>query len=296
MHFLTKYFTFLDVGTFLTGMMKEAFQAYLADKNRLFEKHFRLLKQKIKDDDVHELRVCIKKLRAAYYFLETQKILKSRDARYKHEMRHVYKASGNYRDMGVYLNSTKQFENVSSSDFSFLKNHLASMKEKLSFQLASSLSNFDFDNQIEFSGNLLLKINGYQSKKIRNGLEKHLNKLRKQSEKMLITKETQWHELRKIVKNIYYLYPVAVQKVDNQFMEFIKTVTDKLGYWQDCQAFSDYLTSYVIYHEVFEFENRLLINDLVSWLKSQSKAQLKGLKKGLRMELDTIQKIGISKD
>ena len=277
-------------------MMKEAFQTYLADKNRLFEKHFRSLKQKITDDDVHELRVCIKKLRAGYHFLETQKILKSRDARYKHEMRHVYKASGNYRDMGVYLDVTRKFEDVSTSDFSFLKNYLASTKEKLSFQLATALSNFDFDNHIDFSGNLLIKINGYSSKKIGSGLEKHLKKLRKQSEKMLISKETQWHELRKIVKNIYYLYPVTAENKDDHFMEFIKTVTDKLGYWQDCQAFSNYLTSYVIYHEVFEYENRLRINDLVNWLKIQSRTQLKGLKKGLRKELDNIQKIGISKD
>ncbi len=276
--------------------MKEAFQAYLADKNRLFEKHFRSLKRKINDDDVHDLRVSIKKLRAGYHFLETQKVLKASDARYKHEMRNVYKASGNYRDMGVYLDVVRKYEEVTSVDFSFLKNYLVSTKEKLSHQLATALSNFDFDNHIEFSGNLLLKINGYNSKKISSGLEKHLKKLRKQSDKMLISKETQWHEIRKVVKNIYYLYPVAVQEKDDQFMEFIKTATDKLGYWQDCQALSNYLTSYVIYHEVFEYESRVHINDLVNWLKGQSGAQLKGLKKSLRMQLDIIQKTGNSND
>lgn len=285
----------MSIGIYVTGM-KASFQAYLADKNRLFESHFRNLKQKIKDDDVHELRVCVKKLRAAYQFLENQKILKSSDARYKHEMRHIYKASGNFRDMGVYLDITNTYQQNASCDLSFLKAHLAANKEKLSFQLATALSNYDFDNHTEFSGKLFLKLNALNSKKFKNAFEKYLKKLRKQSEKMLMTKNTQWHELRKIIKTIYYLYPVAVQKEDKKFMDFLKATGDRLGYWQDCNSFSAYLTGYVIYHEVFEYEKRLLINDLVTWLNDQSKPQIKGLKKPLRMELGTIQKIGNSKE
>jgi CHAD domain-containing protein len=275
--------------------MKAAFQAYLADKNSIFEKHFRNLLHKIQDDDVHELRVSIKKLRAAYHFLELQKILKPSDAKYKHDMRHLYKTSGNYREMNVFDKLTHHFETNLTSELSFLRNHLSANKEKLSVQLSSAANNFDFDKHVQFSGDLLLKLNKIPNKKMKTSLEKHLKKLRKQADKMLVTKGTQWHELRKVLKNIYFLYPVLAGNNNKKFMDYLASINDRLGSWQDCQSYSKYLTDYVVYHEVFEYENRLLINDLVIWLKDRSKQQVKGIKKTLRMELDAVQKIEISK-
>lgn len=277
-------------------MIREAFQIYLTDKNQLFEKHFKNLMHNIRDQDVKELRTCIMKLRSAYYFLESQKILKSSDAKYKHEMRQLYKTSGSYREMAIFNDLAVQFEKHSNSGVPFLKNHLIANKNKLSVQMANAINNFNIDNHAEFSGNLLLKINAVGNKKIKIALENHLKKLKNQSEKMLMKKGTEWNELRKYIKGIYYLYPVVEKAPDISFVTYLKHITDRLGYWRDCKTCSMYLTDYVILHEVFEYENRIIINDMVRWLKNQATAQVKGIKKGLRKELDTIQKIGLKKD
>ena len=185
-------------------------------------------------EDIHQLRVSVKKLRAAWVFFEMMGIPSFNKKEYMEAVKNLFKNAGYLREIQINL-ILVEGENKIEGYKNFLRNKAQTYKK----QLVKVTDNFEkkrFDllNSLLFSKLMYIS----QSEIVHTSdifIEKTIRKVRKLY--ATLPEEENMHKIRIYLKMVAEVYFVLNQTIDNERTkknaDLLKSLNEKIGNWHD---------------------------------------------------------------
>ena len=191
-----------------------------------FQKYFKRVQKGADEEDIHQLRVALKKLKTILHIVDPEnKILKTSE---KKRIRRLFKVAGIIREAQVNMELVQHIDDRTMEVYRSFLNEQIHYGAKALQQFTSDKKSADF-----FSKNTLKEI----SKKTKHFSESHqLDKFRTRvydrieryvhyaGDKIL-------HEIRKEIKHLLFITKFV--HVDDSKKEHINNLADQLGTWHD---------------------------------------------------------------
>lgn len=218
------------------------------------------LKEK-KPDNLHNLRLDIKKIKALFSFAE-----KGYNKKYRlTELKPLFKRAGEIREIQINSNLLSELPNPPTLLINQLKK-----KEKLLIQKLTQNSSPLFELIIDFRKKIALPKSLPDKKTISDYFEegqlKSIKKLRSK-------KRERVHQYRTKIKKLMYAYNILPKRIQKE-IKWNETEIDKqqekLGNWHDTYAAIHFLSQEQVTHKTAQ-----LIDDLIKKEKKQFKALFK---------------------
>lgn len=248
------------------------------NESAVFEKNLTRLKTRLTVKLIHDIRVCIKKLKAyrrLYYLLE-----KSDETKLKlKETNNLFDTSGRMRNIQICISQLKKYEKANNCVLTGFRQYL-SFKLKQSNEWTRQVVKQYKTNELPAFGNRIKKVSaGDTQEHFIQRILKIINALFHE-----VLKSTDHpHQVRILLKRIYYWLKIlpAETAIAEYNLEKIDLVMTLLGEWQDAEillAETKYFRKQVI--PVSVKENDLLKN-LSTGLKSKKKLICKDALSGI---------------
>lgn len=202
------------------------------------------------EENIHEIRVAIKKIRAFYKI-----IYRLTDNKFSEESKNkifkkLFKNTGKLRDMQIKLNI---LENVpSSAKLTFFRDSLKKDEESIRHKIKNSLDKFNITEFVEMASNIESELPSFEKRKVKSELVKFILNSTLLIRKYIHSKHSneKIHNIRKLLKEVhsaseilYMLNPVQHLK---KFLKLIKDIEVKLGKWHD---------NIILLDSIYEYEN-----------------------------------------
>ncbi|MFW6326719.1 MAG: CHAD domain-containing protein [Bacteroidota bacterium] len=221
---------------------------YLIEQHILIKSNLKKVKNRFKNDHMHDYRVAVKRFRAIDRFLQ---YLFDRETHkeYKKQLKHNFRHVGAVRDTRLKREWEKQIQKEAGNKSSLKILKMALKKEEKQKQdnflkLAAKIRKKSFNAYIE-------DINKAYSNLPNNAIEKKLELYCNLTELEIdrISKNpeiSKWHEARKFIKTLSYLGEWVMNSPHNHIMEQydfdkMKQLTNVLGDWHDSLLMYEYL-------------------------------------------------------
>jgi len=190
---------------------------------------------KIAEEDIHKLRVAIKKIKSFSKLIlfcvpdfNSKKFLK--------EYNQIFKIAGKVRELQLEISMLKKFHLLHS-----IKNYTDHLKKALKKKkhLLFSIANTAMVYKLEKKYELIFPcFNRVSTNKVKQFLDKKSSGIRKLMETGNLKKE-EAHRLRKVLKEFYYTLLIFCEK-DDRF-KYLDEFQELLGQWHNDVVLKDYL-------------------------------------------------------
>jgi CHAD domain-containing protein len=264
---------------------------FLETQLQLFKGHFIVTQATMDEEAIHKMRLAIKRIRTIREMKKHIHFSASLDKTAFDTIKSIFKVSGLMRDLQIQIGLMAQYSIGMKTSFTLFMNYFAE-KEKYYGEMLDKtihkISSDQFNNlhaSPENDGNFI------DNQGIENQSLDFISFQIRKIQKLIVirTNDENVHELRKLVKQLYYL----LQFLNNYFPECclakydtgnLRTIGDNLGHWHD---------RVVLKERVLEFagnmgENFILKNPeyqiLLYILEDEKRKLLKGLDVNLYLE------------
>ena len=191
-----------------------------------FDKYFKRVKKRAEQEDIHQLRVALKKMKTVLHIVDPEnKILKSSETK---RIRRLFKLAGIIREAQVNMELVQHIDNKPMKMYRSFLTEQINYGSKALQQFTSNKNAADF-----FSRNTLKKI----SKKTNHFTESHQldkfrNKVYRRIERYVhYTGDKILHEIRKEIKHLLFI--TRFDHVDDSKKENLNNLAEQLGIWHD---------------------------------------------------------------
>jgi CHAD domain-containing protein len=221
-------------------LTKKRQQQYFRQRWENIMHHFGQFAKRTNANDIHKLRVELKKIRALIVLRESVGIRFSAHA--KKLVRALFKQAGKIRDAQVSAQLVKQM-GAGSADF-FLHQRNAVEKESKRFvKLVSKHT----DELIETNAAAWRKLSAIPFSDVKKYVGKTMRTLKKAYRPRL--KQADLHESRKLIKRLVYLDSLLKEKdrkLLKQNIELLRNLEEEVGKWHDAVVTGDLLKDFRI--------------------------------------------------
>lgn len=220
--------------------MKDLLQKYYSTQRNAFMQHLSRIETVNNNENIHQLRLSVKRIRALITFLQYLNGEKS-GKEYLKALKKIYKAAGETRDTQVQLSGIKTYEKRLDIKYILYRDYLIKSEAK-SFEQLIAASNKFSPEPLEKLEKVLTKILEEHSeehiKQKASGIFDHKLKRIAKLHKLPTDKNKNLHEIRKILKEARYLLSVFSGgigdfKVLSLNYERLKEIEKTLGKWHD---------------------------------------------------------------
>ena len=243
----------------------------------LFREHFDNTHKRLEMEDIHQLRVSIKKIRTNLTLMNIVSEGKFKTKSHFSLLAKLFKNAGNLRETQVNQAILDKLDleqlhidELRQSAIHYYRNHLTQKNQKSIQQLRETLNNFNFKK---------LKKSNHKLKKhiaqigdeivIENSklfIKKQINKIN--TLRIQVDDDRQLHKIRKHLKSITAINHLNVEMFPNdllqQKIERSKELETLIGDWHDLMILIASMEKYICSEEAAEFEPALrkVLNDL----------------------------------
>ena len=208
-------------------------------EQRIFFINLAILKKEINPSAIHDLRVCVKKLRA---YLKLYGII-CRQPDWKNDFtdtEKLFSILGKHRDLEMNIRILELHEKENLSEYPLFKVQLHANLKLSSLRIKPAINDYEEEELknigVNIKANLVTLTDDAISTQIEKVVQLHLKKISHHAKKIF----SEAHDTRKLMKDVYYwtgLYPGDIFMLTPQKKKLDK-ILDGLGKWQDHEVLS----------------------------------------------------------
>ncbi|MBV6480085.1 MAG: hypothetical protein HGGPFJEG_02919 [Ignavibacteria bacterium] len=188
-------------------------------------------------NNIHNIRVNIKKLRALYKLLERLSGKMFSEKQHAILFKKIFRETGKLRDIQI---KTKILDNYKSAEsVKKLIGYIDASKEQALKSIRNSLADFNFQKYSESENLVKELITELPSAEIENECVKFIIRSAKKIKRHLESEKSteQIHEIRKLLKELHaasdILFLIKESKALKNFLKLVKNTEENLGKWHD---------------------------------------------------------------
>lgn len=188
-------------------------------------------------NNIHNIRVNIKKLRALYKLLERLSGKMFSEKQHAILFKKIFRETGKLRDIQI---KTKILDNYKSAEsVKKLFGYIDASKEQALKSIRNSLADFNFQKYSESENLVKELITELPSAEIENECVKFIIRSAKKIKRQLESEKSteQIHEIRKLLKELHaasdILFLIKESKALKNFLKLVKNTEENLGKWHD---------------------------------------------------------------
>lgn len=188
-------------------------------------------------NNIHNIRVNIKKLRALYKLLERLSGKMFSEKQHAILFKKIFRETGKLRDIQI---KTKILDNYKSAEsVKKLIGYIDASKEQALKSIRNSLADFNFQKYSESENLVKELITELPSAEIENECVKFIIRSAKKIKRQLESEKSteQIHEIRKLLKELHaasdILFLIKESKALKNFLKLVKNTEENLGKWHD---------------------------------------------------------------
>ncbi|GAA4848303.1 CHAD domain-containing protein [Algivirga pacifica] len=210
-----------------------------------FYQHTRNTLFRREEEDIHQLRVTVKKLRALLHLIAYSSEGIYHSSSHLTIFKPLFKAAGTIRDLQIHLKLLEKEDTPS-----FLTQKLQQEIEIQQTLLTQQLIHFDFQRLLQLDQHLVKVIKHQSTSKILSDLKSYVQREQQQVEELL--KEDHpyqhLHEVRKHLKKVATILDLGLhirssKKLEEQ-LQAVKTTNTLLGEWHDWDVLAEKLQTF----------------------------------------------------
>lgn len=223
-------------------MLRKQIITYINNQIEEIDDHLQPLDLPQSKDAVHDVRVCIKRIRAFLKLFDLKKKNKKIRKLLKKPLKSIFRAAGNIRDIEVQITLLADYENLLEKKFHVVADYLGKKSEKKRSILRTLLERIPKDVLHTFQEEVVREIESVQERRLNKLIVKSLKKITIKSKKSKNRfLPASLHKQRKLLKEIRFCFEMTGDISSNlhtqaQISE-IKEVEDILGKWHDYNLF-----------------------------------------------------------
>lgn len=219
----------------------------------MFRQHYTLARQHLEEENIHQMRVVVKKLKAIRNLRKHLDLAGNEDSHEKslmNQIRDIYSLTGKLRDFHIQQNLLRFFKKRLQTTFSEFQQYLSDLETKTEEDIAKQLKDTEFSISLsdsESPGQSIAPSGEVSLKRSFGFITKKLNRI----ESMLIDEMlvSRLHELRKQIKQLFFV----LQFISGQFQEVLegydlkplRRIGETLGQWNDLKVFRGQLEKFL---------------------------------------------------
>lgn len=215
-------------------------------------------------EDIHQLRVSIKKLRAIWSLADIMLNGKWKKKKHQKLFKKLFDNAGMIREAQINLGLIAQMDDSELAEYSA---HLKKLEDKGLIKLLNQIDRFDTSKLDSLNRELFKHLSKTSEEKILKHTESYISLRFKKIEKLLSKPLTnkQLHKIRILLKGIHELFTI-IQELDlqndlSELLEEIKTLNHEIGIWHDYTVLN---TSLEKFHQTPSEKVKTVIKDISS--------------------------------
>jgi CHAD domain-containing protein len=226
-------------------MPGKEFTDYCRKLSRDFKASLNKLKAEPRKEDIHTLRVSLKKLRTLWAFVELASNGGWEQTKHRKSTKKLFKLAGKVREDQLNQELIKEIAKSNVYNKSLSKS-----EQSHTLQLKSYLAAYDFDSLEKLNSELLHTIESTPSEDLSRAIEEQLSAEMERAFFYIknLPEEARLHKIRIHLKNIQYL--IRFGEKNNQilmpesFEKWLEKITDSLGNWHDYESLLHWVKAY----------------------------------------------------
>jgi CHAD domain-containing protein len=216
--------------------MNHLLEYYRKQKDTLFEK-VASLQQQMDVEELHDLRVTLKRMRAFFRMLKRMNPELYPSAEDYQRIKSFFKTAGNLRDIHVQEKEIAKHEKNLGIDLSFLQNYLKPYEETHLKHFNSALDQFDKELYNHYENNLQTELQKQELYYIYKDVVSFTNNRLEEARKLIDKAETaeNLHKVRSILKDVMYYLEIinSEEHTPDISIQDVKDAQSFLGDWHD---------------------------------------------------------------
>jgi CHAD domain-containing protein len=250
-------------------------------QQNVFLQNLAKLTNKRETEAIHDLRVAVKKLRSYLKLLTILSIKIDRSGFEKTE--HLFSALGKHRDIEMGLMLMQAFEKENRITYTAFRFHLKVALQQTGIWVQNALSNYDEKKLTGLTRQLEQQLKETNTEKLIDTTGVILNKEIKKLKRLTKHLATQPHEVRKMLKNIFYWISIYPQNIlTNSQVKKLRKSLDLLGDWQDHEMLHRKIKHFRKDFVPALKEEYLLLKELEKSIEDKMEAMLKKADKNIQ--------------
>lgn len=203
-------------------------------QQKVFLQNLEKLTKKQETIAIHDLRVAVKKLRC-YLKLLTLLLIKIDSKQGFEKTEQLFSVLGKHRDIEMGLMLLQAFEKENKITYTAFRFHLKFAWQRTEAWVQNALSKYDEKELTGLALQLEQQLKETNKEKLMDSAGIILNKEIKKLKRLTKHLASQPHEVRKMLKNIFYWISIYPQNIltDSSHVKKLKKPLDLLGDWQD---------------------------------------------------------------
>ena len=241
-------------------------------EQRIFSQNLATLRKLPADTAIHDLRVAVKKLRS-YLKLLTILFKKKEEEPGLEKTCQLFKILGKHRDIEIGLLLLQGFEKENKLTYTAFRFHLKVALQRTQLWVQHAVSNYDEGELTQLTRQLGLNLKEKNEQELLKEISIIFTKENKKLARLVKHLTDQPHEIRKMLKNIFYWISICPKDFlfNSDQVSKLKKTLDQLGNWQD--------------HEMLHSKIKHFRKDFVPASREEYQ-QLKGLEKDIERKMD----------
>lgn len=211
---------------------------YLEERSHFFH-HVQNCIIRQEEEDIHQLRVSIKRIRAIYDCIELSTKHHLSTAANKQILKKLFKTAGKIREVQI---NQALLDNYGGRSSQRLLNYFDRLKDELSAPFNYELSHFQSGELLRQDKKLIKAISGIGEKEVLNLTRTFLNtELQRVGDLFEKNFDQNLHRIRKSVKAMMEINRLLISISEDEslilFRKNLKSLSDDIGNWHDLQVF-----------------------------------------------------------
>ncbi len=221
-------------------MQSNQIHEYFQIHKTKFENNFKIVKQTVQEEAIHDMRVSIKRLRLFYKFLDFYLNKQFNANKRSKILRKVFKSAAHLRDIQIQLTLLEDIEQTLNIKLTKWKNEFKKKENTKIEHLKEFLSEIDYikiNKQFQKSENSIKSVPANTD--INTHIENYYNKCLAAIDQILKQEKIDYHKIRKKIKELTYLTEIQdIHMVkQNEKLNNLKQMGRLLGDWHDIDVF-----------------------------------------------------------
>ena len=223
--------------------------SYFNEREKEFLRRFENLKTNQEVEDIHQLRVEVKKIRSILQLLDHFPDNTLDSKAYHKMLRRLFRPAGRLREAQMNLEQLDNHEQILLTGYRrYLQERISKQTEKLN----KAITVFDQNSFLEFNKQIRSRIGLFNTDAVRNYMEqfmqKQLDLINRLNQKK--QKKKQIHKIRKHLKALGYVLNIAIGGDYNGDLKnlqvLVKETETLIGTWHDMEMLSRSLKKFTV--------------------------------------------------
>jgi CHAD domain-containing protein len=222
----------------------------------IFKKHLKSLRKSIGDEEIHEMRVAIKKLKALLNLMELASEGRFKKSKQLNLFRSLYRKAGEVREAQVNYKHLIQETEVPLPTYT---NWLINKEAQAKIHFRAALIKFDVDKLARFSKGTKKKVARIRNKSIEYWADRLISeKLARVSLLVGLNISSELHEIRRLLNASEEILKLVSNRNRAFLKELIRPYHKQIGHWHDLWVLIESLNLFMTEHPENDEKSNIL--------------------------------------